>query len=105
MLREKLSSGERLSGGAVLRGSSPQGELSVPSTLPHHVDSGSLSESDLFLLSHRTGSYTIIYTLTENAVTSIHSNASPQPAMCNVWRNLVPSRNFSKCARNMARTV
>ena len=101
--------GEHFSGVAVLRGCSPQEQLSSRRTCflfdpSCHVDSSHLSEPDLFLLPHRTGSHTIIYTLVE-IQSHIHNNASPQLAMSHLWRQLVPSRNPSRCVKKRARTT
>lgn len=95
--------------GSILRGSSPEGELSSGRTCflfdpSCHVDSSHVSEPDLFLLPHRTGSHIIIYILME-IQSHIHNNASPQLAMSHLWRKLVPSRNLSRCVKNRARTT
>ena len=96
-------------GVAVLRGRSPQEQFSSRRTCflfdpSCHVDSSHLSEPDLFLLPHRTGSHTIIYTLME-IQSLIHNNASPQLAMSHLWRKLAPSRNPSRCVKKRARTT
>ena len=95
--------------GALLRDSSPEGALSSRRTCflfdpSCHVDSSHLSEPDLFLLPHRTGSHTIIYTLME-IQSYIHNNASPQLAVSQLWRKLAPSRNLSRCVKKRARTT
>lgn len=101
--------GEHFSGVAVLRGHSPQGQLSSGRTCflfypSCQVDSSHLPEPDLFLLPHRTGSHTIIYTLMEFQ-SHMHNSASPQLAMSHLWRKLAPSRNPSRCVKNRARAA
>lgn len=118
---EQSSEDTVLGGGGVSRGSSPQGtphscgvggswspggvvrgeKFLFLLAFPLSVDPGSLSEPDCPCFLPVQDQITRFLTLSKDAVT--HSNASPHQPMCDLWRDPVSSKNFSKCVKNMTR--
>lgn len=88
-------------GRLVPRGSGPRGEVSFSSSLPPQCGPWQSLRARLSLLPTSSGSDNTVLTLSKDAVT--HSNASPHQPVCDLWRDPVSSKNFSKCIRSMTR--